>query len=320
MSHIKLPVVITPSRVDGGLRCHRKHVLSDILGRAQYWSPSLEFGSVIHAGVNSHWLGTKFPGQEPWEKVIAKEWHERFVLKPDISQKNVSVDMANAMMDHYTKNATLAGPFTERGGYKLVDCEQRFEVPIPLDGDNRAIVSFQCDRIVFNEEENHLVIVDTKTASRLDARWEKQWDLSIQMKLYKLMAMEVFGVEKTDVVIEGVLKHVPSEIRYYTCPDWSKLQLAEALFQARTIAIKDENILVKGMAYNVMDPSERTPVLNSKEAIEEIAVKYTMPNYGECFAFNIECPFRQICVADVPERVGLLRSEYFELPESEENY
>lgn len=319
MSHIKLPIVITPTRVELGLRCHRRHVLSDILSRASYYSPSLEFGSVIHAGAGAHWLGTKFQNQKPWRQAIEEEWQKRFVEK-DISQESVSLQMANAMMEHYEVNAQLAGPFTEEGGYKLVDVEQRFEVPFQLSSGESALISFQCDRIVHNSEKDHYVIPDTKTAQRLDARWERQWEMSLQMKLYKALIKQVLGASNVDIVIEGVLKHIPSDIRYYVCPDWSDLQLGEALYAARAVADQDEAILKEGYSHSIMDPSERYQVVRSKEAVEEMACRYTLPNYGDCFAYNVECPFRRICSADVPERVGILRGEYFELPEEKETY
>lgn len=305
MSHIKLPIVVTPTRVELGLRCHRKHAFSDILSRARYYSPSLEFGSVVHAGVGAHWLGTKFPNQPHWGTAIGAEWNKRFVQK-DTSQESVSLAMATSMMEHYVENAQLAGPFSDEGGYTLVDVEQRFEVPFDMDGSGTGLISFQCDRIV--AKDDHIVVVDTKTAQRLDARWERQWELSLQMKIYKGLVKQVFDNKNVDIVIEGLLKHVPSDIRYYVCPDWSDLQLGEALYAATAIAKQDELLIT----------SEGK--LRSKEEIEELACKYTLPNYGECYSYNIECPFRRICIADVPERVSILRGEYFELPEEEETY
>ena len=320
MSHIKLPIVITPSRVDGALKCHRKHVLSDILGKAAYYSPSLEFGSVIHAGVNNYWLAKKFDKIPNWQEAVQKEWHERFELRPQISQKSVSLQMAIGMMNGYVSDASLGGElFTT--GYELVDCEQRYELPVTID-DHTATLSFQFDRVLVEKaNKDHIVVVDTKTASRLDARWEKQWETSVQMRLYKLAAMQLFGTDHVDILIEGVLKSVPTVIKYHSPPDWSKLQLAEALYAAKSIAIRDENLIVKGMSHNVMDPNERVPVLRSQSDLEEIAVKFTIPNYGECFSYNIECPFWPICRADLPDRLDILRAPpYFDLPETEENY
>jgi hypothetical protein len=320
MSHIKLPIVITPSRVDGALKCHRKHVLQDVLSKAAYYSPSLEFGSVIHAGVNNYWLARKFNKIPTWEAAIEKEWHERFELRPQVSTKSVSLAMAKGMMQGYAESASLGGElFTD--GYELMDCEQRFEIPIPLD-DHHALLSFQCDRVLYEKNNrNHIVIVDTKTASRLDARWERQWETSIQMRLYKLAAMELFQTDQVDILIEGVLKHVPTVVKYHSPPDWSKLQLAEALHAAKSIAIRDENLIVAQVGHQAMDKNEPILRLRTQAELEEIAVKFTIPNYGECFSYNIECSFWKICSADFPDRLDILHSgEYFDLPQNEETY
>lgn len=319
MSKVKLPIVITPTRVELGQRCYRRHALTDVLSKAKYFSPSLEFGSVIHSGVSNIWLERKFGNQPNLMELIKKEWVDRFDMK-GTSQESVSLDMAVAMLDFYGKNAKLAGPFDEPG-YKLVDCEQRFEVPFSVDG-QKAIISFQCDRVVFNEEKNHLIIVDTKTAARLDQRWEKQWEMSLQMKLYKLLAMEVFGIDNTDIVIEGLLKKVPSDIRYYVCPNWSRAQMGEAIFATQNVVRKDLNLVADVIPIrNSLD--KVVPMLTTKpvDKVEEIAVAYTEFNYGECNSYNVECPFREICVSDINDRVGILRSPpYFELPEEEETY
>lgn len=319
MSHAKLPIVITPTRVELGLRCHRRHVLADVLSKASFYSPSLEFGSVVHAGVGAVWLGRKFDNQPSWREAVEKEWQLRFVEK-GTSQETVSLEMANGMLEEYEAKAKLAGPFSDEGGYKLVDVEQRFEVPFKLSSGEQALISFQCDRVAYNEEKDHLVVVDTKTAQRLDSRWERQWELSVQMKLYKALVKQVFDKANVDIVIEGVLKHIPSDIRYYLCPDWTELQLGEALYATRTIADLDEGLVKQGYAHSAMDKNERYQVPRSKEQIEEIAVVVTLPNYGDCYSYNVECPFKKICVADVPERVGILRGEFFELPEEEETY
>lgn len=303
--HLSLPVVITPTRAELGARCHRRHVLSDVLSKARYASASLEFGSLIHAGVAQHWLG------RDWRKVIQDEWTTRFE-QSDVSQKDVSLELAMAMMENYVATAQIAGPFTDQGDWQRVDVEQRFEIPL-----RDSILSFQCDRMVYNKAENWLVVVDSKTAGRLDARWDRQWETSLQMKLYKGGARTVFATGgRVDVVVEGILKDLPSTLRYYVCPDWSDALIAEAAFNAHMIAEMDAEVLVAGMdvAYNVSRPvqvPDKTLKVNQSK-VEEIAVTMTGVNYNDCFSYGIECPFRRLCVADVSERVALLRGEYID--------
>lgn len=299
MNHLQLPVVITPTRAELGARCHRRHFLSDVLCKSLYSSPSLEFGSLIHAGGSSHWLG------KDWESVIKSEWKTRFETTA-VSQESVSLEMAMAMMEYYVANAKLAGPYQDAADdWVLVDVEQRFEMPV-----KEHLLSFQMDRIVYSKSQNWLVIGDIKTAARLDKRWERQWEKSLQMKLYRLGSQTVFGHDgKLDVFIEGLYKHVPSKIQYYSCPEWSPALLGEAAFNAVNIASLDREIIE---ACQIGDDTF------SLERAEELAVRYTAVNYGDCFSYGVECPFHRICVADVDERVGILRGEFTE--KIEEDY
>jgi len=304
-NHLQLPVVITPSRAELGARCHRRHFLSDVLSRARYSAASLEFGSVIHAGQAAHWLGRDAV------MTVREEWHNRFELT-DVSQDKVSEEMAVSMMEYYIKNAKLAGPFQDAADdWKLVDVEQRFELPL-----RDTILSFQCDRTVYSSKENWLLVGDLKTASRLDARWERQWETSLQMKLYTAGAKNVFQTHgRVSVFIEGLYKHVPSELRYYACPEWSDSLLAEAAFNAYQVASLDRDIIMAGSdrLANIMDP-DSVKLIPNQEKIENLAVRQTPVNYGDCFSYNVECPFRRLCVAEPDERAPILRSEYFEKP------
>ena len=308
MSHLQLPVVITPTRAELGARCHRRHFLSDNLGKARYFSASLEFGSVCHSGAGAHWL------QKDWREALQVEWAKRFELNSRASQEKVSLALAEGMLGYYVEHSQLAGPFTDQGDWKLVDVEQRFEVPL-----RDFKLSFQCDRMAYNEAEDWLVIVDLKTAARLDYRWERQFETSLQMKLYKGAAKTVFQASRVDVVVEGLLKDIPSNIRYYVCPDWSDLMLAEAAHNAHTIAAMDAEVIVAGsdVIHNIMTPGEKKLILN-QDKVEQLAVTATPVNYMDCFSYGIECPFRRICVADVPERVSILRGEYFDKLDDED--
>jgi len=306
---ITLPVVVTPTRVELGLRCYRRHALADILQRARYKSPSLEFGSVIHAGAAAWWRSAILDGDVARRDAIhavTLEWNRRFEQQ-DVSQKDVSLDLAVAMIERYTMTASMRGPFElEVGDWQFVTVEDRIEVP--LVGGYK--LSFQTDRVVYNKTNAHLVIIDTKTAARLDKRWERQWETSLQMKLYKAGAAKAydFPVENVDVVVEGVLKDVPSVVRYVPCPDWSPATLDEAVQQAIYIASRDEALIVyDGLPRNL-------------SLIEEDAVNKTALNYMSCFEYGVECPFRRLCVAEPEERVAILRSEYFEIDEADSGY
>lgn len=304
MNHLSLPVIITPTRAENGSACHRKHFLGDVLNKELFHSPSLEFGSVVHAGAGAHWLSKEKKAALDWRTVIQDEWHDRFELT-NVSQDNVSIEMAFAMMEYYEANAKLAGPFQDAADdWVLVDAEQRYEMPL-----REHLLSLQMDRVVYSKSQNWLLIGDLKTAARLDARWEKQWARSLQMKDYKLGVQTIFETAgRIDVFIEGLYKHVPSDIRYYVCPEWSDKMLGEAAFNTVAVAEKDKQLI---------EMSRMEDGSYSLAKAEEIGVRFTTVNYGNCFTYNSECPFYRVCTADVDERVGILRGEYTEKVEED---
>src|SRR5258708_30891932 len=74
MSKLQLPIVVTPTRVELANRCHRRHFLSDILGKARYFSPSLEFGTVMHSAFAAHWMNQKAANPTDPFAVIDTQW------------------------------------------------------------------------------------------------------------------------------------------------------------------------------------------------------------------------------------------------------
>jgi len=305
LSKIQLPVIVTPSRVELGLRCQRRHALADILQVASYYSPSLEFGSVIHTGAASWW------NDDGEGSAMAAEWHKRFVANPKINQGDLSLEMANAMMEAYRNDAMLAGPFDPDGPWQLVSVEDRIELPLDL-GNFKARLSFQTDRVVWNKETKHLVVVDTKTAGRLDKRWARQWETSLQMKLYKACAVTAYDMEpeNVSVVVEGVLKDVPSKVQYEVCPEWGRDTLAEAVNQAKIVAMRDYELIA----------SSTEGIPRDKNLVIHDALVNTAINYMSCYEYGVECPFRKLCTAEPEERVGILNGEYFEIKEEDQGY
>ncbi len=307
MSKLQLPIVVTPTRVELANRCHRRHFLSDILGKARYFSPSLEFGTVMHSAFAAHWMNQKAANPTDPFAVIDTEWAKRKVESDDLTPQ-----LAKSMLSDYMAKAQIAGPFTAQGNFKLVDVEQRFELPIR---DSR--LSFQMDRIVHDPEQNWMVIVDSKTAGRLDSRWDRQWETSIQMKLYRAGAMQVFQTGgRVDIVVEGVLKHAPSDVRYYVCPEWSETLLKEAIHQAYMVASLDRDLVEQASdMVNLADSQgqiQQTLLPNAEKALA-LGVSMTPINYMDCYSYGVECPFRRICVADVEQRVDIMKAEFFDI-------
>lgn len=306
-----LPVVVTPTRVELGLRCNRRHAIADILQYARYYSPSLEFGTVIHAGAAAWWWAKKRDftlGSAKQAAIVAvrTEFDRRITKNPRVAAKDLSEELAISIIEGYTNEAKLNGPFhEEEGEWQIVSVEDRLEVPLVISGGRKAKLSFQTDRVVYNKTNRHLVIVDSKTAARIDNRWMRQWETSLQMKLYKAGAAIAydFNPETIDVVVEGILKDVPTSIVYASTPDWSAALLDEAVRQAQTVAERDYQLITQ-----VSKP------------IVEAALFDSAVNYADCYAYNTECPFRRLCVAEPNERVAILNAEYFEVPIEDQTY
>ena len=296
-------ITVTPSRVELGHRCYRRHAIADQLKRVKYFSPSLEFGSIVHAGAAAWWSseGDGNVARQEAVNAVKLEWDNRFNSGTGASPgDSLTVDLAIGMIEYYTKTAELSGAFSlEPGEWQLVATEERLEVPL---GPN-MVLSFQNDRIVWNKQTSHLVIVDTKTAARLDYKWKRQWEVTDQMKLYKKGASIAFDIspEKVDIVIEGLLKKVPSSLEYVVCPPWDEGTLDESWRQAVSIAQRDRALMLE------------SDMPRDVGKVEYDALVNTDHNYQCCYEYGVECPYRGLCIAPPDERVSLLRGEYFQI-------
>lgn len=289
MSKLTLPVVITPSRVELGARCHRRHSLADVAQYGKYFSPAACFGTVIHAGTGEWWKTGDI--RKVYSRLNA-EWDAQFNGGKNVSQEKVSLKLAQAMLDGYVTMATLAGPFTNQGDWQVVTLEDRLEVPL-----GEHVLRFQQDRALYNKEQDWLVIVDTKSAGRLDKRWRSGWEMSLQMKLYKAASLKAYEVSKVDVVVEGVLKEPSTEIEYVICPEWGSRMLNEAWQTAIGIADRDRALLEFALE-NDLDPLG-------------VLVRNPDHNPQDCFSYGMECQYKELCVAEPNERLPILMAEYF---------
>jgi hypothetical protein len=282
---IELPVVLTPSRAENGSSCHRRHVLQDVLERGKYRSPSLDAGTIIHAGAAAWWLG----------KNVAQAVEEAWNKQPPQTDK-LSLPMIQAIMADYPARAKLAGPLDD-GEWQLVSVEERLSKKI-----GEVVLSFQTDRVLRHKQSGRFLVVDTKSAGRLNRQWEQKWPQSLQMKLYKA-GNELIYDAPFDIAIEGVLKDVPTKIQYVLMPDWSEAMLAEALNQWEVIARKDAELIERA-------------TINGEVVVDllfELATHATEFDAGSCFDFNTACQFLEICQAEPNERAALLK-QYQEIP------
>lgn len=277
--------VTTPTRVESGSRCHRRHLLSNIAEKGKYKSAAAAFGTCLHAGTAEWWRSS-----DP-AKVLEAGSAEWRAQQSTMNEKH-SLELLTAMLTKYTMNAKLGGPFDEQ--FQVVTIEER--LPVTFEG---VSLNFQLDRLL-SIDNQRLVLVDTKSASRLDARWRSQWDRSLQQKLYMAAVQKLYDMP-CQVVMEGVSKTAKADIEYYICPEWTDAQLDEAVNQARWIQKKDKAYL------DIL-------TLEGEQAMLEAMLNQSEFNPEDCFSYNVECPFLPLCNADPMQRLGLLLADYQDMP------
>jgi PD-(D/E)XK nuclease superfamily protein len=278
---MRLDNVLSPTRVDLGSRCYRRHAISDILERQKTRKASLEFGTAVHFGVGAWWGGG---GSIEAVSAATTHWQEMEQWMDKKHSQELLIDIINRYC-----NDALVGTNLGPSNAQIVTVEDR--LPIEIDGRK---LTFQVDRLV-SEENQRLYLIDTKTTGLQWSRWEKQWDLNLQMQLYKYCIERLYDMPCT-VIMEGVSKS-DGEIYCYMCPDWTEEQLQEAVEQFKRIS----------------DEDRRTLEVDEEDRIDYI-LNRTDFNRGDCWSYNTPCDFLPLCQAKPIERAGLLESEYIEVP------
>lgn len=288
MTRFDLPTTITPSRVVTAARCHRRHVLQDLIQWGKYYSPALEFGTVVHSGCGEWW---RTGDLNKALIAVRKAWGECFE-NPNkvISTASVSLKLAEAMLKGYSQNAYLAGTNSDESEWQVVSIEDR--LPVNL-GDH--LLTMQQDRVLYHPVREVIRIVDTKTASRLDKKWRNGWEMDLQMKMYKWAMQKLYELP-VEVVIEGVLKETTGEVEYVFLPDWTNEQLEEASWMAERIANEDAGMILEAQQRGV--------------DITEFLLMFSRHNPHDCFSYGQECQFRELCLASPSERIGVLQASY----------
>lgn len=300
---LELPVVNTATRTELGSRCHRRHFLSDKLEWGKYRSPAAAFGNVIHAGAAIwwRWQTAESPFIVPGELTpnahsamiegVRKEWDRN-----NIQSEKYSLEMAERIMGAYSEQASLAGPFSGVGAWNVVTIEERIQLEMGGYG-----FSFQNDRALGLLDQGRILLVDTKTTSRPDARWREQWKRSLQMKLYRKAALLTYPQMEVDILVEGIDKSSKPKVHYVITPHWSDSELDEAVDQFIRISRTDDEILRRFLlpdgSFNISD-------------LETYALTKTAFNYGDCHSYNMECPFLPLCDAKPEDRLGILHADY----------
>lgn len=295
-----LPIVGSPSRIEVGSRCHRRHFAADVLclkqnGRTE---DALAVGTVIHAGAAENWRSGDV-------ELAVLATREAYRQEEERMSGKFTGGVLEKIMRGYCGQAQLIpgdnGTFVKK---RIVALEQR----VVMDFGIEARLAFQLDRLVASEEPGGLelwTLVDTKSFTRADREWREQWSLSLQQKLYSVAIREQYKRRIDAHFIEGVAKKLPTEVLYVPLPDWDDDQLDEAVMQFRRVCQKDAKIVAMATG---LDGAIDVDLLF------ELAVTHTEFNPHDCFAYHSPCPLLEVCNAPFAERVGLLKADFTHSP------
>lgn len=302
-----LPVVLTPTRVELGQRCYRRHAIQDVLERDKNKNTAAAFGNVIHAGDGAWWDALEFGGKDARAAIelsnaaLEAEWKKQGLEGKD---ERYTIDKGFVMLNAYRSQAARVGPYTGMTDWGILTVEDRVKLPIRNEAEEIVFyLSFQIDR-AYKSGLNKIVVLDIKTVTRPDARWKATWYNSVQMKLYSYAARIVYGVDDIEFVIEGLDKNAKPKLHIVMLPQWNTAVLEEAYREFSRIALQDE-----AMIRQALDADGNLDI----EKLEEFALVQTGFNRQDCYAYNMPCAFLPLCDAEPEYRRGILHAEYKEL-------
>lgn len=293
---LSLPVILSPTRVELGNRCERRHILSDLAHRQGKKSPSAAFGDHIHAGAYAWWAGLE-EGKSPLERLEAAREALTDVWSPAANGGYHSLDLALSMMEGYAEKASLAAA-SSLPGWRIFDLEKRLYRHL---GHGPYVLSFKLDRALIRDADEHgpagLLIVDTKTSARPDEKWAASLRRSIQQRCYNHLLEEHYGLPILEHWVEGLDKKVLSRAPVYERLDtfWTPAYKEEAIRLAAYSGQRDHAAIQQALGHG--DP---------EEGLLRYALEVAPFNYQDCHSYYFPCPFLEVCDADPGERLVLV--------------
>lgn len=311
LPYLKLPVRLSPTRVELGRRCQRRHVLSDLLhlSNPDQPSPSLGFGTVNHAAVAEFWrwatdddgyeTGDRIEALRRAKQVMTDEWPDD--MPPDTY---MTPELGGTLLDQYAKNARLGADLP--GTWRIVELEERQEAVVNVEGVGPVEIGYTVDRRM-ESDEGDVAIVDTKTASKLSPMWRDGMTSSVQQRLYHWLESERLGRDVDYLVIEGVQKKVTPGLIEYVWADmqWTPEYVEETRRLLAAQARRDADFLQALADADVRDGELYQHALNVALTEPEV-VDF---NLMDCRSYYVECDFFELCHGCPTEREGLARAE-----------
>lgn len=299
---LSLPVILSPTRVELGARCLRRHILSDLLHLRAYDSPSAAFGTQMHLAVDAWWrhtldgdspvvsLEAALDALEPWPDAATYGYH--------------SLDLARTLVTEYSANGRLAAnsPYDD---WELLDAERRYVLQyVDHETGRELILTFKMDRVLASHERGVLCVVDTKTSANPGDKWAAGMRTSIQQRLYNQMAFDLYGLPVTEHWVEGIDKkgkatRVGGLVYLQVDELWTQAYTQEALDLAYHVASLDE-VAVQAALADAATSDE------ADQQLLELALTKAPFNLQDCHSYYTPCEFLDLCQASPDERVALV--------------
>lgn len=306
--YLSLPVRLSPTRAELSARCFRRHLLSDVLLRTGFRSPSAEFGTHTHDALRVFYQARELDGlpeseaiQASLDAALGPEW-----TIEEAKPRHTKDHLHKMLMAYYPVADVSAGL---PGSWQLVQLEVRNLVESP---DAAAVIPYQIDRLLQNvDDPDHFAVVDTKTSYRIDQNWKSSMSRSIQQRLYRWAARQDLGLDIRDTVIEGLPKWSAdlTPVYHWASMGWTEAFIQEAyhlwLQRAEADALFQTQVRME-LEANGQSVADTDVFYMTALAM---AVRYPDFNYQDCRAYNVSCPFLSVCETDVDDRLGLLLSE-----------
>lgn len=211
--------LITNSRTTAFLTCQRLHQISYVQGYRALASEEMEFGSLMHAGLEAWWLAFKMGG-EP----LARALHGM----EDYSQKNESVDVGMFAKARIMMRAYDARWAPEMDDIEVLEVEKEFMAPLPTPKGKEAkglMIAGKIDVLVRRRSTGQVLMVEHKTSGADLSPGSTYWQrlrTNSQISMYhegaKSLGYSLDGC-LYDVIVRPAqrpLKATPEESRKYT--------------------------------------------------------------------------------------------------------
>lgn len=305
--YLRLPVIVTPTRVELGARCYRRHVLSDLLQlkpKGSKMDGNLVFGQLYHLGTDIFWQnvcdangypnGDRLQAYRAMWAIVAAAWDKQwpYVALTDRTSY-MSKELLQSLLQEYAKNARLAGDLP--GNWRLVNSETRFGTMPLADSE----LHYKVDRVVANDD-GETAIVDTKTANGLGPQWVRSQELSLQQRMYAALEARRLG-HVGYVLIEGVAKKGQVGLIEYVWLNqtWDDQFIDESMLLAQQIISKDKRFVTK------VDGNRGLALSTALTMAHEVPF-----NLMDCRSYFRDCEYEPLCSSNPIMRVGLANSDY----------